>query len=210
MRMKKMVKYSALMALVLAMAAGCATSPTEEPMSADEQTADANAEAQAAIDSAKAALKEAEAAGASWEGSSALIAQAEAALAAGDTARAIELANKARRDADAALAQKRAEAVRTAAEQAPADDHYTVARGDSLWVISGKGEIYGNPYQWPLIYKANQDKIEDADLIYPGQDLTITRGASAAEVDAAVSHAKTRGAWSLGVVEESDRAYLNH
>jgi hypothetical protein len=27
-------------------------------------------------------------------------------------------------------------------------------------------------------------------------------------VDAAVRHAKTRGAWSLGVTEESDKAYL--
>ncbi|HEB99468.1 MAG TPA: LysM peptidoglycan-binding domain-containing protein [Thiotrichales bacterium] len=85
---------------------------------------------------------------------------------------------------------------------------YTVQRGDSLWAISGKAEIYNNPYQWPLIYKANADKIKDADLIYPGQEFSIDRNPSAAEVDAAIEHAKTRGAWSLGEVEESDRAYL--
>ena len=81
-------------------------------------------------------------------------------------------------------------------------------RGDSLWGISGKAEIYGNPYQWPLIYKANTDKIKDADLIYPGQDLAIEKNPSAGDVDAAINHAKTRGAWSLGPVEASDKAYL--
>jgi len=92
---------------------------------------------------------------------------------------------------------------------APSNDTYLVVRGDSLWKISGKPDIYNNPYHWPLIYKANRDKINDADLIHPGQELTIERGSSSADVDAAVEHAKTRGAWSLGVVEESDKAYLN-
>lgn len=85
---------------------------------------------------------------------------------------------------------------------------YSVVRGDHLWGISGKSIIYGNPYQWPLIYKANRDKIKDADLIEPGQVFSINRSASATDVDAAVRHAKTRGAWKLGVVEESDKQYL--
>lgn len=88
------------------------------------------------------------------------------------------------------------------------DDTYNVVRGDHLWGISSKPAIYGNPYQWPLIYKANRDKIKDADLIYPGQVFTINRNASGADIDAAVKHAKTRGAWKLGVVEESDQRYL--
>lgn len=88
------------------------------------------------------------------------------------------------------------------------DDTYNVVRGDHLWGISSKPAIYGNPYQWPLIYKANRDKIKDADLIHPGQVFTINRNASGADIDAAVKHAKTRGAWKLGVVEESDQRYL--
>jgi LysM repeat protein len=104
-------------------------------------------------------------------------------------------------------------AAETKAAPAPApamkaDDSYNVVRGDHLWGISSKSIIYGNPYQWPLIYKANRDKIKDADLIQPGQVFTINRNASAADVDAAVQHAKTRGAWKLGVVEESDTKYL--
>ncbi|NOQ69705.1 MAG: hypothetical protein GQ573_06340 [Gammaproteobacteria bacterium] len=85
---------------------------------------------------------------------------------------------------------------------------YSVVRGDNLWNISGKDEVYADPYQWPLIYKTNRDKIKDADLIYPGQVFDIDQNASASEIDAAVNHAKTRGAWSLGDTEQSDRDYL--
>lgn len=95
-----------------------------------------------------------------------------------------------------------------AAEAAPAKETYDVVKGDHLWGIASKSRIYGNPYQWPLLYKANSDKIEDADLIHPGQSLTVARGMSASEIDAAVRHAKTRGAWTIGATEESDKAYL--
>lgn len=92
--------------------------------------------------------------------------------------------------------------------QGPSDDSYQVVSGDHLWGISGRPAVYGDPYRWPLIYKANTDKIEDADLIYPGQTLTIRRGASQVEIDAAVEHARHRGAWTLGAVEDTDRQYL--
>ncbi len=85
---------------------------------------------------------------------------------------------------------------------------YTVMRGDSLWRISGKSEVYGNPYQWPLIYKANTDKIQDADLIHPDQNLSITTHPRQGDVDMAVEHARNRGAWDIGRTEDSDRAYL--
>ena len=87
-------------------------------------------------------------------------------------------------------------------------DSYEVMTGDNLWNISGKNEIYGDSFQWPLIYKANRDQIKDADLIYSGQNLNIDRAASQSDVDSAINHAKTRGAWTLGEQEASDRAYL--
>lgn len=83
---------------------------------------------------------------------------------------------------------------------------YEVNQGDSLWGISDKS--YGNAYKWPLIYKANSDKIKDADLIYPGQVFDIDSNPSDADSAAAINHAKTRGSWSIGVTEESDTAYL--
>lgn len=88
------------------------------------------------------------------------------------------------------------------------DTTYEVVSGDNLWDISGKSEVYSDSFQWPLIYKANRDKIKDADLIYAGQSLDIDRSASQADMDAAINHAKTRGAWSLGTQEASDAAYL--
>ena len=101
------------------------------------------------------------------------------------------------------------EASSGSSQSAGSADSYTVMSGDNLWNISAKGDIYANPYQWPLIYKANRSQIKDADLIYSGQVLDIDRNASSSDVDAAIEHAKTRGSWSLGVVEDSDAAYLN-
>ncbi len=83
-----------------------------------------------------------------------------------------------------------------------------VENGDSLWHISSHDDIYNTPFNWPLIFKANQDQIKDADLIYPGQVLAIPRDMGQSAIDAAVAHAKNRGAWSVGPTEASDTAYL--
>ncbi len=52
---------------------------------------------------------------------------------------------------------------------------YNVARGDYLWRISGKQDIYSDPYQWMRIYSYNRDQIKDPDLIYPNQVFKIQR-----------------------------------
>lgn len=54
-------------------------------------------------------------------------------------------------------------------------DEYVVMRGDYLWKISGKSDIYGDPYQWVRIYSYNRDQIKDPDLIYPDQVFKIQR-----------------------------------
>ena len=103
-----------------------------------------------------------------------------------------------------------APAAAPAAAQAEELTSWTVVAGNNLWGIACKEEVYNVPEQWPLIYKANLDQIEDADLIYPGQVLEIPRGSSQGQVDAAVEHAKTRGAWAVGPVEASDQEYLKN
>lgn len=85
---------------------------------------------------------------------------------------------------------------------------YSVMKGDTLWGIAGKNDIYGNPFEWPLIYKANAGKIHDPDLIYPGQNFSINRQADQAQINAAIYHAKHRGAWKLGQPTSSDLKYL--
>jgi LysM repeat protein len=47
----------------------------------------------------------------------------------------------------------------------------TVAPGDTLWEIAT--DEYGDATKWPRIYRANDDQIEDPDLIYPGQRLDV-------------------------------------
>ena len=86
---------------------------------------------------------------------------------------------------------------------------YIVQSGDHLWGISGQSQVYGDSYQWPLLYKRNRDDIYDPDLIYPGQVLHIDRETSEQQMQLAIDHAKTRGAWALGVIEKSDIEYLN-
>ena len=86
------------------------------------------------------------------------------------------------------------------------DDVHVVSTGESLWKIAGMTSIYSDPFRWPLIYARNKN-IEDADLIFPGQELSIRRDLTRDDIDAAVNHAKNRGAWSLGEVEETDTAY---
>ena len=87
---------------------------------------------------------------------------------------------------------------------------WTVVKGENLWGIAAEEEVYNVPEKWPLIYKANLEQITDADLIYPGQILDIPRDSSQSEIDAAINHARTRGAWSVGPVEASDQEYLKN
>jgi nucleoid-associated protein YgaU len=56
---------------------------------------------------------------------------------------------------------------------APPVINYSVVKGDCLWNIAKKKEHYGNGFAWPVIYKANRDKIKNPDLIYPAQVFSI-------------------------------------
>ncbi len=249
-------KYIGLSALVLALGAGCATAPEEAPapvpepapVEASDELKNAAAEAIAA---ARAAVNKARSVDGLWPSTEDTLRQAESAYSNGDYERAIQLANRAKSEAEQGYNQALLERAKALLQEAKQYEHamnssqletlreaeaaiarfegerayallsgllaelrasilnYTVEQGDSLWRISGKGEVYGNPFQWPLIYRNNQDKIQDADLIYPGQEFTIDKFPTQDAVDAAVNHARTRGVWSIGTVEESDRAYLN-
>lgn len=59
--------------------------------------------------------------------------------------------------------------------QPPKPTKHVVKKGECLWFIAGYEDIYGNPLQWPRIFKANRDRIKDPDWIYPGQVFVIPR-----------------------------------
>jgi nucleoid-associated protein YgaU len=46
-------------------------------------------------------------------------------------------------------------------------------RRDCLWRIAEYGDIYGDPYKWPNIWRRNRKLIQNPDLIYPGWQLVI-------------------------------------
>ena len=59
---------------------------------------------------------------------------------------------------------------------------YTVQKGDKLRIIAGRREIYNDPYQWPLLYKANRDQIRDPHVLFVGQRLVVPRKVTIEEV----------------------------
>lgn len=64
-------------------------------------------------------------------------------------------------------------------------ESYLVQKGDCLWTISAKPKVYGDAFMWPLIFKSNRDRIQDPDLIYPDQQLTVIKPVSAEEAQQA-------------------------
>lgn len=52
---------------------------------------------------------------------------------------------------------------------------WNIISGECLWIIAGYEDIYSDPVKWPRIYRANMDKIEDPEWIYPDTVLVIPR-----------------------------------
>ena len=221
----RMWNYAGLTAAIL-MAAGCAGSPSE-----GDSGSGAEGAADRTISEARAAIEKADDRGCLWRDAESILGEAEDAADAGEYAEAEELASEALFQAEQGMEQcdeqrRLFEEGTTVGPKGAADevdgavmgpavaasgsgaDAYTVERGDTLWGIAGMATVYDDPYQWPLIFKANRDRIEDADLIHPGQQFTIRRDYSRSEVEAAVEHARTRGEWSLGRTEQSDMRSL--
>ena len=46
---------------------------------------------------------------------------------------------------------------------------------DCLWNIAARRDVYNDPWKWKRIYQANSHKIDDPDLIFPGQEFVIPR-----------------------------------
>ncbi len=208
MNTKDLLKLTAIAVITAGFVVGCAKDTTEtmEPMA--EECMGADPDVKNAIYGAKLKNARVKNLGLEWRDTAKTIAAAEKAAEECDNDRAKTLANQAEQEASDALAQYNSEQGGMVAEtMSMSMGNYIVSDGDNLWNIAGQGSVYGNPYQWPLIFKNNSSKIKDVDLIYPGQTFDIPK-ASDAEIAAAVEHAKTRGAWVIGEAEASDLNYL--
>lgn len=140
--------------------------------------------------------------------------EAKKAYLAGDYATAKQLAEaglakaqEVKRIAEQVKAQKDAEqSRRIAVEMAdpgasprPYPTEHVVIKGETLWWIAEYKQIYDDPFQWPVIYKANRSQIKDPDLIFPDQRFVIPREPELTDDmrAEAIRFAKNRGAWSL-------------
>jgi len=152
------------------------------------QTAESSGVKAAALADARGALASAELA----------VEQANTLLASGEAERAANRLDNALADCLRAEELLQRTGVVTAS-RAPGvqPERYAVQRGDTLWGISAREQIYHDPFMWPLIYKANSQQIHDPDLIFPRQILVIPRNYAPEEAAAAIQRAKQRGAWNL-------------
>lgn len=58
---------------------------------------------------------------------------------------------------------------------------HMVVQDEWLAKIAGYWEVYDNYRQWPVLFEANRDRIEDPDLIFPEQELVVPREFPASE-----------------------------
>jgi nucleoid-associated protein YgaU len=221
MKPTELLKATAIAVLTSGLIVGCQQSSTDDmttETAMEEECQGATPEVRNAIYAAKLKNARARNLGADWEENAKLIEEAEQAAADCQNVRAKILANKAEDAAAEAIAALQGDTMAVepaddgtstamAQDDSPYMGGYLVVSGDNLWNISGQDTIYGDPYMWPLIYKANSGQIKDADLIFPGQYFYIPK-AKGAERGAAIAHAKNRGAWTIGETEASDLDYL--
>ena len=81
-----------------------------------------------------------------------------------------------------AEAERKASAIEARSLEKWFPTSYAVQKGDKLRIIAGRKEIYNDPYQWPLLYKANRDQIRDPHMLFVGQRLVIPRRITIEEV----------------------------
>ena len=81
-----------------------------------------------------------------------------------------ELGDGSNVDARIVVAFERVGAAAVAATDAVSGE-VIVQRGNSLWRIARR--LYGSGFAYTVIYQANQDRIRDPDLIYPGQVFAV-------------------------------------
>lgn len=91
--------------------------------------------------------------------------------------RAKGLFDQAKKTGDLAQVKSLAdEAVQQALEAKPGSVNvYVVKAGDNLWTISKKKEVYGRGVGWVKIWRRNEKKVPDFDLLAVGQELIIPR-----------------------------------
>lgn len=79
------------------------------------------------------------------------------------------------------------------AVEAPAGlfDTYVVQKGESLWTIAAKPQVYGKATRWRRIFDANRDLLKSPDRVRAGMTLKIPRDQAASESSTTYSDEKS-------------------
>jgi hypothetical protein len=77
------------------------------------------------------------------------------------------------------------------AELAAERRSYTVQEGESLWHIAAHPEVYRNPYLWPLLWSANQERVRKPYQVYKGMRLQVPLHPTVQEVSAALAYGQS-------------------
>lgn len=43
----------------------------------------------------------------------------------------------------------------------PEPGYYVVSKGETLWSVAGRAEVYGDPLKWPILWRSNADTLGD-------------------------------------------------
>ena len=116
----------------------------------------------------------------------------------------LEQQRRLRRKLEEAKETKTFEPVAQMKEDTGGAGSYTVKKGDSLWKIASKPDVYNNPYLWPLLFKYNREVVKKPSRIKIGDSLIINRDISREENEDAIRKAKKhlRGAVEGEIVKE--------
>ena len=78
---------------------------------------------------------------------------------------------------------------------------HKVGKGESLWTIAKRDDIYANPWLWPLIWEANRDSLKNPGSVRAGQILKIRANPTVDEVVKAVNYAHAHSGTRIRIGE---------
>lgn len=91
--------------------------------------------------------------------------------------------------------------------------YYVVQKGDSLSRIAARKDVYGDPLNWPILYRLNRDKFDkrEAGVDFPDKNLSGGIKLKIITPEEAVANLKKRlrSSWVVNVMSATDKEEIN-